>query len=227
MKNRSHRALSQNEGHFISRRQFLIRSLLGAAGFVAAEMASPLLKSKAASGVLVDPAPSLARLTHNSAPAGAYLARPAGRGSFPGVIVLQDWWGVDESVKLSADRLAAAGFLADLQSPSSATLGQRVGGRSGPSRQRRGPGARPPAWSGSRRLANGRPAAVRGALPGRVVSPGAAPGRGGLRGDEICSQSPTGRGASHLDERLPGGGTRAKHRIPHRGIADGRRYRGE
>jgi carboxymethylenebutenolidase len=40
-----------------------------------------------------------------------YLARPSG-GSGPGVIVIQEWWGVDESLKQQADRLASAGFTA-------------------------------------------------------------------------------------------------------------------
>src|SRR5262249_48338954 len=40
-----------------------------------------------------------------------YLAVPAtGRG--PGVLVIQEWWGVDEDMKTWADRLATAGFAA-------------------------------------------------------------------------------------------------------------------
>jgi carboxymethylenebutenolidase len=43
--------------------------------------------------------------------ASGYLARPSG-GSGPGVIVIQEWWGVDDSLKQQADRLATAGFVA-------------------------------------------------------------------------------------------------------------------
>lgn len=47
----------------------------------------------------------------NGQKASGYLVRPAG-GSGPGVVVIQEWWGLDESLKEMADRLAAAGFVA-------------------------------------------------------------------------------------------------------------------
>ncbi len=40
-----------------------------------------------------------------------YLARPAG-GSGPGVIVVQEWWGIADHIKDICDRLAAEGFVA-------------------------------------------------------------------------------------------------------------------
>ena len=43
--------------------------------------------------------------------ASGYLAKPAS-GSGPGVLVIQEWWGLDASLKTVADRLAAAGFVA-------------------------------------------------------------------------------------------------------------------
>ena len=43
--------------------------------------------------------------------ASGYLTRPSG-GSGPGLIVVQEWWGVDASLKQTADRLGAAGFVA-------------------------------------------------------------------------------------------------------------------
>jgi carboxymethylenebutenolidase len=43
--------------------------------------------------------------------ASAYLAKPAG-GRGPGVLVIQEWWGLDDSMKEMADRIAAAGFVA-------------------------------------------------------------------------------------------------------------------
>ncbi len=47
----------------------------------------------------------------NGGTAGGYLALPEnGRG--PGVLVLQEWWGLDPSLKIMVDRMAAAGFVA-------------------------------------------------------------------------------------------------------------------
>ena len=39
-----------------------------------------------------------------------YLARPAGPG--PGVIVIQEWWGLVPQIEQVADRFAQAGFVA-------------------------------------------------------------------------------------------------------------------
>ena len=47
----------------------------------------------------------------NGSTAGGYLAEPEG-GTGPGVIVVQEWWGLDSGTKEMADRLAAAGFVA-------------------------------------------------------------------------------------------------------------------
>ena len=41
-----------------------------------------------------------------------YLARPAGDGTHPGVIVIQEWWGLDDHIKSIADRFANEGFVA-------------------------------------------------------------------------------------------------------------------
>jgi carboxymethylenebutenolidase len=43
--------------------------------------------------------------------ASGYLAKPEA-GSGPGVLVIQEWWGLDSGIKESTDRLAAAGFVA-------------------------------------------------------------------------------------------------------------------
>jgi carboxymethylenebutenolidase len=45
----------------------------------------------------------------NGTTASGYLAT---RGGGPGVIVVQEWWGVDDSLKANADRLADGGFVA-------------------------------------------------------------------------------------------------------------------
>jgi carboxymethylenebutenolidase len=47
----------------------------------------------------------------NGEMASGYLALPAG-GSGPGVLVIQEWWGLDWGIKEMTDRLAAAGFVA-------------------------------------------------------------------------------------------------------------------
>jgi carboxymethylenebutenolidase len=40
-----------------------------------------------------------------------YLAKPRGRGPWPGLIVIQEWWGLDQQTKNIADRFAAEGYL--------------------------------------------------------------------------------------------------------------------
>ncbi|HEV8573124.1 MAG TPA: dienelactone hydrolase family protein [Dehalococcoidia bacterium] len=41
-----------------------------------------------------------------------YLALPEGSGPFPGVIVVQEWWGLDDHIKAVARRFAGEGFTA-------------------------------------------------------------------------------------------------------------------
>ncbi len=43
---------------------------------------------------------------------GAYLAKPQGTGPFPAVIVIQEWWGLDEHIKDVAERYAREGYVA-------------------------------------------------------------------------------------------------------------------
>jgi carboxymethylenebutenolidase len=47
----------------------------------------------------------------NGSEASGYLVRPEG-GSGPGLLVIQEWWGLDWALKEIADRLGAAGFVA-------------------------------------------------------------------------------------------------------------------
>lgn len=47
----------------------------------------------------------------NGTSASGYLVTPAA-GSGPGVLVIQEWWGLDAGIKEMADRLGAAGFVA-------------------------------------------------------------------------------------------------------------------
>jgi carboxymethylenebutenolidase len=43
---------------------------------------------------------------------GAYFIEPKGKGPFPGVVVIQEWWGLNDQIKGVADRLASEGFAA-------------------------------------------------------------------------------------------------------------------
>jgi carboxymethylenebutenolidase len=47
----------------------------------------------------------------NGSAASGFLVRPEG-GSGPGVLVIQEWWGLDWGIKEMASRLALAGFVA-------------------------------------------------------------------------------------------------------------------
>ena len=47
----------------------------------------------------------------NGTTASGYLVKPA-TGSGPGVLVIQEWWGLDPDIKEWANRLGAAGFVA-------------------------------------------------------------------------------------------------------------------
>lgn len=47
----------------------------------------------------------------NGESTAGYLVTPPG-GTGPGVVVVQEWWGLDPGIKLMADRLAAGGFVA-------------------------------------------------------------------------------------------------------------------
>ena len=41
-----------------------------------------------------------------------YLAEPSNSPNAPGVVVIQEWWGMDDQIKEVADRLAGAGYRA-------------------------------------------------------------------------------------------------------------------
>ena len=41
-----------------------------------------------------------------------HLAKPEGAGPYPAVVVIQEWWGLDEQTKSIADRFAREGYLA-------------------------------------------------------------------------------------------------------------------
>lgn len=41
-----------------------------------------------------------------------YLAKPQGKGPFPAILVIHEWWGLTDWVKQNADRLAEQGYVA-------------------------------------------------------------------------------------------------------------------
>jgi len=62
-------------------------------------------------GVTSAPMADTVEFESNGGTASGYLVRPTG-GSGPGVVVVQEWWGLDPGIKEMADRLGAAGFVA-------------------------------------------------------------------------------------------------------------------
>ncbi len=42
----------------------------------------------------------------------AFLARPEGKGPFPAVVVIQEWWGLNDWIRDNAKRLASKGYVA-------------------------------------------------------------------------------------------------------------------
>ena len=53
----------------------------------------------------------MVKFPSNGQQAEGYLAKPAS-GSGPGVVVIQEWWGLNDNIKNIADRLAGEGFVA-------------------------------------------------------------------------------------------------------------------
>jgi carboxymethylenebutenolidase len=53
----------------------------------------------------------IVEFSSNGSTASGYLVRPPG-GEGPGVVVVQEWWGLDSGIKEMADRLGDAGFVA-------------------------------------------------------------------------------------------------------------------
>ena len=41
-----------------------------------------------------------------------YLAEPESGSSAPGIVVIQEWWGLNDQIKKTADRLAGVGYRA-------------------------------------------------------------------------------------------------------------------
>jgi carboxymethylenebutenolidase len=61
---------------------------------------------------LADTRNETVRFPANGEDGTGYLALPDGDGPFPGVIVVQEWWGLDDHIKDVANRFAREGFVA-------------------------------------------------------------------------------------------------------------------
>ena len=55
---------------------------------------------------------TMTEFKRNGQRVGAYLAKPQGAGPSPAVIVIQEWWGLDDHVKDVAERYAREGYVA-------------------------------------------------------------------------------------------------------------------
>ncbi len=55
---------------------------------------------------------SMVTFKGNGEDAPGYLARPKVAGNFPSVVVIQEWWGLDDHIKSVTERFAKRGFVA-------------------------------------------------------------------------------------------------------------------
>jgi len=51
------------------------------------------------------------KFTSGADTVAAYLATPRGKGTFPGMVVIHEWWGLNDWVKGQADALAQQGYV--------------------------------------------------------------------------------------------------------------------
>ncbi|HEU4333718.1 MAG TPA: dienelactone hydrolase family protein [Candidatus Eisenbacteria bacterium] len=70
------------------------------------------LAAPAPAGTPSAPSAGMIRMKMNDETLMGYLALPKGDGTHPGVIVIQEWWGVTDWVKEQTDSLAAHGYVA-------------------------------------------------------------------------------------------------------------------
>src|SRR5215831_17966795 len=91
---------------------------------------APVLKVAQAAGAIEGTAPATPAATMAATPGAleiqtsmvtfkggsddtpGYFARPTASGSYPAVVVIQEWWGVDDHIKNVTERFAKLGYLA-------------------------------------------------------------------------------------------------------------------
>ena len=81
----------------------------GTQGFWVAALLLPLVAGAAGAA---DVKTTMIRLKSGDDQTQGYLAVPEGNGPFPGVVVIQEWWGLNDWIKENARRLAAHGYVA-------------------------------------------------------------------------------------------------------------------
>ncbi len=121
----------------LSRRDFLKRAALILGGAAAANAlllaasGAPIVEVAAAAGAIEGTAPATMPatmaatatsleikampITFKDAKNGdvpGYLAQPTAAGTYPGVVVVQEWWGVDDHIKNVVERFAKLGYVA-------------------------------------------------------------------------------------------------------------------
>ena len=85
---------------------------LALAVVLAAIWAWPLLAEKSVSTVTpAASSPSTVHLTTSDGGTEAFVARPAGSGPVPAVIMVHEWWGLNDQIKDTARRMAQQGYL--------------------------------------------------------------------------------------------------------------------
>lgn len=134
MEEQVHELVSEYKTGSLSRRQFLRRAtvLLGGAAaanalLLAANGASipdvarasgqltpeaSLPATMAATGQAANIQTEVVQFPAGTSQAPGYLARPAGNGPFPAVVVVQEWWGIDDHIKSVVERFAGQGYAA-------------------------------------------------------------------------------------------------------------------
>src|SRR5271155_1401331 len=55
---------------------------------------------------------TISYLRHDGKKVDGYLAEPKGAAGAPGIVVIQEWWGVNDQIRGVAERLATAGYRA-------------------------------------------------------------------------------------------------------------------
>ncbi len=61
---------------------------------------------------MVETASTTLEFAANGGTANGYLAHPKSGGPYPGVVVIQEWWGLNDNIKDIANRIAAEGYVA-------------------------------------------------------------------------------------------------------------------
>lgn len=61
---------------------------------------------------MVETASTTLEFAANGGTANGYLAHPTSGGPYPGVVVIQEWWGLNDNIKDIANRIAAEGYVA-------------------------------------------------------------------------------------------------------------------